>query len=298
MKKVTSVRALSILADQIREEIIKMLVHAGSGHSAGPLGMSDVFAALYFNILNHDPKNPWKESRDRLILSNGHICPVLYATLAKAGYFPLSELKTLRRFGTRLQGHPHIRSAPGIEISGGPLGQGTSIAAGLAYGAKMDRKKHKIFLSMGDGELDEGQCWESFMFAAKYKLDNLIGFVDRNGIQIDGNTEEIMPLEPLIAKFKAFNWHVIPINGNDMTQILAAFGEARRHIGSPTVVICKTIPGKGVSFMERRFEWHGKTPIKEEAVIALNQICEDECKLRGFDSDRCKSLMDRCGRLE
>lgn len=298
MKKVTSARALSIIADEIREEIIKMLTRAGSGHSAGPLGMSDVFAALYFNVLNHNPRNPWWAARDRLILSNGHICPVLYATLAKAGYFPLAELKTLRTFGTRLQGHPHIHSAPGVEISGGPLGQGTSIAAGLAYGAKMDGKRYKVFLSMGDGELDEGQCWESFMFAAKNKLDNLIGFVDRNGIQIDGNTEDIMPLEPIVAKFRAFNWHVIPINGNKMEEILDAFSQAKRHKGSPTVIICRTIPGKGVSFMEKRFEWHGKTPIKEEAVIALHQICTDECKLRGFDDQRCKDLIERCGRLE
>jgi len=298
MKKVTSIKELQILADNIREEIIKMLATAGSGHSAGPLGMSDVFAALYFNILNHDPKNPYWENRDRLILSNGHICPVLYAALAMAGYFPIEELKTLRQLGSRLQGHPHIHSAPGIETSGGPLGQGISIAAGIALGAKMDKKNYKVFLSMGDGELDEGQCWEAFMFAAKYKLDNLIGFIDRNHIQIDGNTEEIMPLEPLANKLKAFNWNVIEIDGNNMKKILMAFKEAAKNKGKPNVVICKTIPGKGVGFMENRFEWHGKAPIKEEAIIALNQICEDECKLKGFNIEKCKEMIKRCGSLE
>ncbi len=298
MKKVTNIKELEILADQIREEMIKMLTEAGSGHSGGPLGIADVFTALYFNILNHDPKNPWWEERDRLILSNGHICPILYTTLAKIGYFPLKELKTLRKLGTRLQGHPHMHSAPGVENTGGPLGQGTSLAAGIAYGAKMDKKKFKVFLSMGDGELDEGQCWESFMFAAKYKLDNLIGFVDRNQIQIDGNTEDIMPLEPLADKFKAFNWNVLKINGNNFKEILSAFTKAKNHKGKPTVVICKTIPGKGVSFMEKRYEWHGKTPNKEEAQKALHQLCEKECFLRKMDTNKCKELMTRVGTLE
>lgn len=298
MKRITDVKELEIIADEIREEIIKMLVEAGSGHSGGPLGMSDVFAALYFNILNHDPKKPDWEGRDRLILSNGHICPVLYATLAKVGYFPLSELKTLRKLGSRLQGHPHLHALPGIETSTGPLGQGTSVAAGMAYGIKLDGKTSKVFLSMGDGELDEGQCWESFMFAAKYKLDNLIGFVDRNNIQIDGPTDVVMPLDPLADKFRAFNWHVIEINGNDMKQILSGFEKAKNYKGKPIVVICKTIPGKGVSFMEKRFEWHGKTPNKEEAMEALRQICEDECRIRGFDSQKCKILLEQSGRLE
>ena len=298
MKKVTNIKDLEILADQIREELIRMLTEAGSGHSGGPLGMADIFTALYFNILNHNPQKPLWEERDRVILSNGHICPILYTTLAKSGYFPLSELKTLRKLGSRLQGHPHRLSAPGVENTGGPLGQGTSVAAGIAYGAKMDKKNHKVFLSMGDGELDEGQCWEAFMFAAKYKLDNLIGFVDRNNIQIDGNTEDIMPLSPLADKFKAFNWHVIEINGNDMKQILQAFTKAKQHTGKPTVIICKTIPGKGVSFMEKRYEWHGKVPVKEEAKEALHEICEDECKIRKFDAKKCKHLIEQCGELE
>ena len=298
MKKVTSIKELQIIADDIRENIIRTLAEAGSGHSAGPLGMSDVFAALYFNILNHNPKNPYWENRDRLILSNGHICPVLYVALAKAGYFPIKELKTLRKIGSRLQGHPHMHSVPGIETSTGPLGQGTSVAAGIAYAGKMDKKNYKVFLSMGDGEMDEGQCWESFMFAGKYKLDNLIGFIDRNHIQIDGFTEDIMPLEPLASKLRAFNWNVIEINGNNMKMILDAFNKAKRYKGKPSVIICKTTPGKGVSFMENRYEWHGKAPVKEEAIIALNQICEDECKLRGFDAEKCKEMMERCGKLE
>src|SRR3989344_4294492 len=279
MKRVNNVKELKIIADEIRLEIIKMLVEAGSGHSGGPLGMSDVFAALYFSVMNHNPKKPSWEGRDRLVLSNGHICPVLYASLAKSGYFPVGELKTLRKLGSRLQGHPHLHSLPGIETSTGPLGQGTSVAAGMAYGAKLDKKKYKIFLSMSDGELDEGQPWEAFMFAAKYKLDNLIGFVDRNNIQIDGTTDDVMPLNPLADKFRAFNWHVIEIDGNNIKQILNAFHKAKNYKGKPIVVICKTIPGKGVSFMEKRFEWHGKTPNRDEAIEALQQIKKDECKI-------------------
>ncbi len=298
MKKITSVATLEILANEIREEIIRMLTHAGSGHSAGPLGMADVFTALYFNILKHSPNKPlWKE-RDRLILSNGHICPVLYATLAKAGYFPLEELKNLRKKGSHLQGHPHRNPEWGIETSAGPLGQGISVAAGIAYAAKMDKRSFKVYLSMGDGELDEGQCWEAFMFAGKYKLDNLIGFVDRNHIQIDGETETVMPLEPLGAKFRAFNWHVLEVNGNNIRDILKVFGEAQRSKGKPTVILCHTTPGKGVSFMEKKFEWHGKPPIKEEARIALEQLCTKECSLKQFNHDKCKELMDRCERLE
>ena len=298
MKQTTNIKELQIIADEIRKEMIKMLVEAKSGHSGGPLGMADVFTALYFNILNHNPKNPSWEGRDRLILSNGHICPVLYTTLAKAGYFPLSELKTLRKINSRLQGHPHIHSPPGIETSTGPLAQGTSVAAGLAYGAKMDNKKFKIFLSMSDGELDEGQCWEAFLFAAKYKLDNLIGFVDRNNIQIDGKTSDIMPLEPLADKFRAFNWHVIEVNGNDINQVINGFNQAKKYRGKPIVVICRTIPGKGVKFMENRFEWHGKVPNKEEAINALHQINEDECRILGLDKNQCKALLKQSWRLE
>ena len=298
MKKATNVKELEIIADEIRTEIIKMLVEAGSGHSAGPLGMADVFSALYFNIMNHDPKKPWAKGRDRLILSNGHICPVLYASLAKSGYFPISELKTLRKINSRLQGHPHYHSAPGIENTGGPLGQGISFATGIAYSLKMDKRKSKVFLSTGDGELDEGQCWEAFMFAGKNKLDNLIAFVDRNHIQIDGNTDNVMPLNPLGEKFKAFNWDVIEIDGNNMKEILRGFEKAKKNKGKPTVVICNTVPGKGVKFMEKKFEWHGKPPNKEQGIEALRQIVKDECKLRGLDHERCMVLLENSGVLE
>ncbi len=281
MKKITGLKELEVLADEIREEIIKMLVNAGSGHSAGALGMADVFTALYFNIMNHNPKKPWDENRDRLILSNGHICPVLYASLAKSGYFPISELKTLRIINSRLQGHPHYHSAPGVENTGGPLGQGVSFAIGVAYSNKMDKKKSKTFLSMGDGELDEGECWEGIMFAGKYKLDNLIAFVDRNNIQIDGTTDEVMPLRPICKKFEAFNWNVIKIDGNNMKEILSAFKKAKEHAGSPTVILCKTIPGKGVKFMEGKYEWHGKAPSQKEGEIALKEIEEHKNKIRG-----------------
>jgi len=298
MKKVANIRELEILADEIREEIIRMLVEAGSGHSAGPLGMADVFTALYFNILKHNPKNPWWNDRDRVILSNGHICPVWYATLAKAGYFPVKELKTLRKLGSRLQGHPHMHSAPGVENTAGPLGQGTSVACGIAYSAKMDKRNYNVFLLTGDGELDEGQCWEAFMFAGKYKLDNLIAFVDRNHIQIDGNTDDIMPLEPLADKFRAFNWYVVEINGNDMKQVLSAAKKAKAYKGKPTVIICKNIPGKGVSFMEKRFEWHGKPPNKEQGLVALKELTKEECELRGLDHKKCMAFVTQSMELE
>jgi transketolase len=298
MGRIKNIKDLEIKADLIREDLIKTLVHAGSGHSGGPLGMADVFTALYFNIMNHSPWRPNWKNRDRLILSNGHICPILYTTLAHAKYFDVKELMTLRRLGTRLQGHPHIYSAPGVENTAGPLGQGTSLAAGIAYAAKMDGKKFKVYLSMGDGELNEGQCWEAFMFAAKYKLDNLIGFVDRNRIQIDGDTEDVMPLGSVGDRFRAFNWHVLEIDGNNMAQILNAFESAKKFTGKPIVIVCNTIPGKGVRFMEKKFEWHGKTPNNEEAHIALAELCVDECKLRGFNEEKCKELIERVGKLE
>jgi len=228
LKKISDIKKLKLIANEIRQDIVKMLVAAGSGHSAGPLGMADIFTALYFNIMNHNPKNPKWNDRDRFILSNGHICPVWYATLAKAGYFPQKEIMTLRKLGTRLHGHPHNLALPGIENSAGPLGQGISVAVGVALGARLDKKKFRVYCGMSDGELEEGQPWEAFMFAAKYKLDNLIAIVDRNYIQIDGDTENIMPLDPLDKKMKAFNWNVIVIDGNDMEQILNAVKRAKR----------------------------------------------------------------------
>jgi|TARA_B100001971_G_C18231538_1_gene564257 transketolase len=271
-KKTKDIRKLKLIANSIRQDIVKMLVEAGSGHSAGPLGMADVFTAIYFNVMNHNPNNPTWKNRDRFILSNGHICPVWYAALANSGYFPVKELKTLRKIGTRLHGHPHIHAAPGIENSAGPLGQGISMAAGIALGAKMDKKKFRVYCSMGDGEINEGQPWEAFMFAAKNKLDNLIAFVDRNYIQIDGDTEDIMPLDPLAKKFSSFNWNVIEIDGNDMKQVLKAFAKAKKNKGKPSVIIVNTIPGKGVSFIEGKYEWHGKPPTKEQGDMALAEL--------------------------
>lgn len=268
----TDYRKLEETANLIRQDIIKMLLEAGSGHSAGPLGMADVFTALYFNILNHDPKNPDWEDRDRLILSNGHICPVRYATMAHAGYFPITELKTLRKLGSRLQGHPHRGALPGIETTSGPLGSGLSQASGLALAGRLDKASWRVICLMSDGEQEEGNTWEAAMMAGKYKLNNLTALMDRNNIQIDGFTEDIMPLEPLRDKYEAFNWHVIEIDGHNMEEIIDAFSQAKAIFEKPTLIIAHTIPGKGVDFMENKFEWHGKPPNKEEAEEALKQL--------------------------
>ena len=259
-------------ANEIRQDIIKMLVDAGSGHSSGPLGMADVFTALYFSVLKKRPKSPWWEGRDRVILSNGHICPVWYVALAHAGYFPKSELSTLRELNSRLQGHPHYRSLPGVENAAGPLGQGISMAAGIAYAGLMERKKYNVYCLMGDGELNEGQCWEAFMFAGKYRLHNLTVIVDRNNIQIDGNTEDVMPLEPLRERFESFGFHVIEVDGHNISHIVDACSMAKAIVEKPTVLLAHTIPGKGVDFMEYNYEWHGKPPNTEEAKKALQDL--------------------------
>lgn len=238
-----------------------MLVEAGSGHSAGPLDMADVFTALYFGgIMKHDADNPTWSGRDRLVLSCGHICPVLYATLAEAGYFPKDELKTLRKFGTRLHGHPHNLALPGIETSSGPLAQGSSQAVGIALALRMDNMKNRVYLVMSDGEQDEGQIWEAVMLAGKEKLHNITAIIDRNNIQIDGFTENVMPLEGLRAKYEAFNWHVLEVDGHNMQAIINAYKEAEAIYEKPTVIIAHTIPGKGVDYMEGKFEWHGNPP--------------------------------------
>lgn len=261
------VKNLELKANEIRQDIIKMLLAAGSGHSAGPLGMADVFTALYMGeVLNIDPKDPWKEDRDRVILSAGHICPAWYATLAHAGFFPREELMTLRKLGTRLQGHPHYRELPGVENTGGPLGQGLSQAIGQVLAGK------RAICIMSDGELQEGQNWEAFMFAGKNNLHNLTAIIDRNNIQIDGFTEDIMPLEPLADKFKAFNWSVIEVNGHSMTDLVSAFESARSIFENPTAIIAHTIPGKGVDFMEWKYEWHGKAPRADESEKALSEL--------------------------
>ncbi len=266
---------LETKANTVRESIIEMLLEAGSGHTAGPLGMADIFTALYFKILRHDPKNPTWPERDRLILSNGHICPVLYATLAHAGYFPVEELKTLRKFGSRLQGHPHREWLPVLETSSGPLGSGLSQAVGMALADRIDkgRSSDKFFYClMGDGELDEGQNWEAIMLAGKEKLHNLIAIVDRNNIQIDGFTEDIMPMESLRAKWDAFNWHVLEIDGHNFEEIIGAINQAQAIFEKPSVIIAHTIPGKGVKEFERDYHWHGVTPNKEQAAKALQEL--------------------------
>lgn len=259
-------------ANQIRETLIETLLEAGSGHSAGPLGMADIFTALYFHVLNHNPKMPEWPDRDRLVLSNGHICPIRYVAMAHAGYFPMSELKTLRKINSRLQGHPHRTALPGVETTSGPLGSGLSQAVGMALAARMDKKKHRVFCATSDGEHDAGNIWEAIMFAGKNRLSNLTVIVDRNNIQIDGTTENIMPLEPFTDKYRAFNWHVLEVDGHNIEQFVDAVSEAKAIYEKPTVIIAHTIPGKGVSFMEGDFNWHGKPPNKEEAAKALAEL--------------------------
>jgi transketolase len=264
------IKELELKANDIRETIIEMLVAAGSGHTAGPLDMADIFAVLYFHALRHDPRNPEWPDRDRLVLSNGHIAPVLYATMAHAGYFPVEECKTLRKFGSRLQGHPHREWLPGLETSSGPLGSGLSQAVGMAIADRMDRGRASnrfYYCLMGDGELNEGQIWEAALLAGKEKLHNLIGIVDRNNIQIDGFTEEVMPLEPLRAKWESFGWHVEEIDGHNIEAINDAINEAKAVFNKPSVIIAHTIPGKGVEFAERRPEWHGNPPGKGPADV-------------------------------
>jgi len=267
-------------ANDIRISIIEMLVEAKSGHTAGALGMADIFTFFYFHILRHDPKNPAWEERDRVVLSNGHICPVLYATMAHAGYFPVEELKTLRKFGSRLQGHPHREYLPYVENSSGPLGSGLSQAVGMALADKMDGQNGStslttgrfIYCFMSDGEMDEGNTWEAIMLAGKHKLKNLIAIVDRNNIQIEGSTEEVMPLEPLHAKWKSFNWQVIEVSGHDFKSLNEVIEEAQATKDKPTVIIAHTIPGKGVKEFEKNYKWHGKAPNREEGENALKEL--------------------------
>jgi transketolase len=268
-KKITELEAT---ANIIREDIIKMLVAAGSGHSAGPLGMADIFTSFYFHLLKHDPKNPDWPERDRLILSNGHICPVRYAAMARAGYFPVSELLTLRKFGSRLQGHPERKMLPGSETTSGPLGGGLSQAAGLAYAARMDGKNWRTYCLMSDAEQACGITYEAMLFAGKNKLANLTAVIDRNNIQIDGDTENVMPLEPLREKYTACNWRVIEVSGHNIRQFCDAVEEAQATENRPTCIIAHTIPGKGVSFMEYKYSWHGIPPNAEEAELALHEL--------------------------
>lgn len=266
------IKSLEYKANEIRESLIEELVEAGSGHTAGPLGMADIFTAMYFHILKHDPHNPEWEDRDRLVLSNGHICPIQYATMAHAGYFPVEELSTLRKLGTRLQGHPHRGALPGIETTSGPLGSGLSQAVGMAMGFKMDKRKNQVYCLMSDGEQECGQTWEAAMLAGKSKLDNLTGIIDRNNIQIDGMTEDIMPLEPLKDKYEAFNWHVLEIDGHNFEEIVSACDQARAIYEKPVMIIAHTIPGKGVPEIEFDYKWHGIPPKAEEAKRFLEAL--------------------------
>lgn len=263
---------LDEIARDIRMDIIRMLLAAGSGHSAGPLGMTDVFTALYFAVLNVDPKRPKWEERDRFVLSCGHINPVFYATLAHRGFFPKRELMTLRKFGTRLHGHPHNLALPGVENSSGPLGQGLSQAIGMALAARLDKKRYRSYCILSDGEHNEGQLWEAVMFAGKNRLNNLIAIMDRNNIQIDGFTEDVMPLEPVREKYEAFRWNVIEVDGHNIGSIIDACEQAKAVYEKPTLIVAHTIPGKGVDFMENDYKWHGVPPNADQAKKALEEL--------------------------
>lgn len=269
---ITDTKELALIANTIRQDLLKALHQAGTGHPGGSLGMTDVFTTLYFHSMQHDPAQPDWDGRDRLVLSNGHICPVLYSAMAHAGYFPTDELMTLRNFGSRLQGHPHREELPGIETSSGPLGSGLSQATGMAIAAQMDDKKHHIFALTSDGEHQEGNHWEAVMLAGKYKLDNLIQIIDLNYIQIDGRTSDVMPLDPMKEKYEAFHWHVIEVNGHNIQELIDAINTAKNLKEKPILIIAQTVPGKGVSFMEDQYEWHGKTPDDEELAKALEEL--------------------------
>ncbi len=264
---------LKAIAKSVRKSVIASLSAAGSGHLGGSLGLADIFTLLYFNIMNHDPADPGWKGRDRLILSIGHVAPVLYATLAHAGYFSVDELVTLRKSGSRLQGHPgRDHGLPGLELSAGSLGQGLSVAVGMALAAKTDRCDHKIYCVMGDGELQEGSVWEAAMAAAHHKLGNLCAIVDRNGLQIDGATEKVMALEPLADKWTSFGWQVFSCNGNDFDELTKVFAKVRQPCERPSVIIARTVMGKGVAAIEGDYRWHGKAPTREQAEKFIEEI--------------------------
>jgi len=272
-KKIDNLKKLEQISQEIREEIIQMLLEAKSGHCAGPLGAVEQYVALYFGgILKYNPQNPDWPERDRVVVSNGHYAPLLYAILAEAGYFQKEELKTLRKLGSCLQGHPYRLSLPGIETSSGPVGEGLSQAVGMAIGLKMDGIKSQVYCLMGDGEHDCGNTWEAVMLAGKLQLDNLTVVMDRNNIQIDGFTEKVMPLEPLKEKYEAFNWKVLEVDGHNIEELIRALNKAKSIFVKPVAIIANTIPGKGVNFMEWEYQWHGKVPNSKEAEEALRQL--------------------------
>ncbi len=263
---------LSEKANKLRADILKMLCEAGSGHTGGALSSIDIVTVLYNKIMNIDPKNPTWDKRDRFVLSKGHGCVALYAVLADCGYFPEEELKTLRKYGSILQGHPYMHKTPGFDVSAGSLGQGLSVAVGMALAARMDGKDNRVYCLMGDGENQEGQIWEAAMAAGHYKLDNLCGILDNNGLQIDGKVEDVMNIEPIADKWKAFNWNIVEINGHDVKEIEKAFMAAAEYKGKPTLILAHTVKGKGVSFMENVSSWHGAAPNKEQLETALNEL--------------------------
>lgn len=272
-KKISFIPALKDISKDIRKDIIRMIANAGSGHTGGSLGLADVFTVLYFNILNHDPENPGWEERDRLILSIGHVAPVQYAALAYAGYFPKEELLTLRKLGSRLQGHPgRDHGLPGLELSAGSLGQGLSVAVGMAIAGKKDNKNYRTYSIHGDGELQEGSIWEAAMSASFYKLDNLTAVVDRNSLQIDGETKNVMDIEPLKEKWKAFGWNVIECNGHNHAELISAFENAKNRKGKPSVIIAETLMGKGIKSIENDNRWHGRPPALEEVEGFIKEI--------------------------
>lgn len=267
-----SVERLKKICQDVRADIVRMTHAAASGHPGGSLSAVEAMVALYCNVMKHRPtETSWPE-RDRFFLSKGHACPVLYATMARVGYFPVEELLTLRKLGTRLQGHPSCMTLPGIEVSSGSLGQGLSVANGFALSAKIDQKPYRAYCLLGDGELQEGQIWEAMMTSAHYKLDNVCAIADYNGLQIDGEIEKVMGLAPLADKWRSFNWHVIECDGHDIAQMLAAYEEAKQTKGKPSVILMKTVKGKGVSFMENVAGWHGKPCNQEEMKQALDEI--------------------------
>lgn len=268
-------------ANEVRKGIVTAVHSAKAGHPGGSLSAADIFTYLYFEEMNIDPKNPKREDRDRFVLSKGHTAPGLYSALANRGFFPVEDLKTLRHLGSYLQGHPCMQETPGVDMSSGSLGQGISAAVGMALAAKMDQKDYRTYTLLGDGEIQEGQVWEAAMFAGHRKLDNLVVIVDNNGLQIDGKIEDVCSPYPIDQKFEAFNFHVINIDGNDFDQIDAAFKEARATKGMPTAIICKTVKGKGVSFMENNAGWHGKAPNDEEYAVAMADLAKREEELGG-----------------
>ncbi|SHK60501.1 transketolase subunit A [Clostridium cavendishii DSM 21758] len=266
------VEELQNIAKTIRKDIVAMLTESASGHPGGSLSAADILTVLYFHEMNVDPKNPHNPDRDRFVLSKGHAAPVLYSALARKGFIPVEDLKTLRKLGSNLQGHPNMNDVPGIDMSTGSLGQGVSAAVGMALAGKLDKKSYRVYSVLGDGELEEGQVWEAAMAAAHYKLDNLTLFVDFNGLQIDGDITKVMNPSPIDEKYKAFGFHVITIDGHDIEAIIKAIEEAKNTKGKPTCILCNTIKGKGVSFMENQASWHGTAPSKEQCEAAIKEI--------------------------